>query len=93
MCLCVCVCYVSPGCDGLNKKKRAVAVKKPWALPRVRCVWTGEGSDREGVVTEDVPLRARVGCLVMEKGVVGVSGAERETDCRYGGGGGKAAKR
>lgn len=23
----------------------------------------------------------------MEKGVVGVRGAERETDCRYGGGG------
>lgn len=25
------------------------------------------------------------GCLVMEEGVVDVRGAERETDCRYGG--------
>lgn len=31
------------------------------------------------------------GCSVMEEGVVDVEGVERETDCRYGGGG-KGAK-
>lgn len=33
------------------------------------------------------------GCLVMEEGVVGVGGAERETDCRYGGRGEERSKR
>lgn len=47
---------------------------------------------REGIERESSP-KTRLcvcvcgGCLVIEKGVVGVKGAERETDCRYGGGG------
>lgn len=84
------VCYVICGCGGL--KKGDCSKENPWhyleqgvgsASQR-----TVEGRKRERAVSECVC----VGCLVMEKGVVGVRGAERETDCRYGGGGWGGAK-
>lgn len=79
----VCVCYARRCRGGLKKKGNRSKEPLGTAERKVLSEWGQRRGLRGSANRRCVPVCVCGGCLVTEKGVVGVRGAEM--DCRYGG--------